>query len=417
MTDTFGALAPQPQTQGDPSQVADLLSKIPRWLLPNIMSLATGEKAPPLANMPSEPGKVPSTADPRVTGAMAEGANAITNLAPLAMPVGGAMGLAARGVEGLAPRLGAVAAREGYQIPGATMPALAASLASSDADAAPRLTRQQQRELEMAKQKQQMETEAAASRARQQAETSTAAARQQSLDAADAERIKAENASRIAVEQQRQTDTASRENEAALANRPFREKFPALATAMSNSGLALSALLPYGTRAWQAGKQGAFIKSWESTVSKAEDAFAKGDMNAGRLLTNQLEGFRKQNMALEKAPQPKNIGMYAASSALPAETSVLPEVQDYIYGGPEAKARAKETLLDPLRIPLGVATGATLAAIGSKAQLPFGNRVAPEAASAGAVKTFREMVKSQAAQKAAATRKKSSVVPFSMAPE
>lgn len=419
MSDTFGALAPQQQTPADPSQVADLLSKIPRWLLPNIVSLAKGEPAPPMANMPAEPGKVSSTDDPRIAGAVGEGANAAMNLAPLAMPIGGAASLATRGAEALGPRLGMMAREAvGYRPPGAVIPGLAATLASDPAEAGPKLTRQQQRELEMAKQKHQMEAETAANLSRQQAETSTAAARQQSLDAAEAERIKAENASRIAIEQQRSADTASRENEAALANRPFREKFPSLANAMSNSGMALAALLPYGTRAWQSGRQTGFIKSWESTVAKAEDALTKGDMPQARLLVNQLDGFRKQATMLDKASAKggSNAALYGASAALPLETSMAPEQIDLASGSPEAKSRAIESLTDPVRVPAGLAQGATFAALGAKAPLIGGNRVAPEAASAGAVKTFQQMLKDVNKKTAAPRKRASSVVPFSIAP-
>ncbi len=419
MTDTFGSMAPPPQSPADPQQVAELLSRIPRWMLPNIMSLATGEAAPPPAAMPAAPGKVPSTQDPRINNALAEGANVAMNVAPALVP-GGAIGTAARGAEALAPRLGAMAAREGYSFPGASVPALAATLASSEAEAAPRLTRQQQRELELARQKQELEGATASRLAREQSETSTAAARQQSLDAAEAERIKAENASRIAIEQQRGTDAASRENEAALANRPFREKFPGLANAMSNSGLALAALLPYGTRAWQAGKQSGFIKSWESTVAKAEDALTKGDMPQARLLVNQLDGFRKQAASMEKAGAKggSNMGMYAASAALPLETSMAPEQIDLASGSAEAKARAIESLTDPVRVPAGLAQGATFAAIGAKAPLMGANRVAPEAASAGAVKTFQQMLKEANKRTAVPRAKKATtVVPFTMAPE
>lgn len=413
---SFGQLAPPPENPS--ASMQDFVSRIPRWLMPNIVSLIRGEPSPPLANMPTDPGKVPSTDDPRIAGAVGEGANAAMNIAPLAMPIGAA-GLAARGAEALAPRIGMLAreaAPSSYRFPGAVGPSIAASLAMpSEASAKPQLTRAQQRELELERQKQQIASESAATRA----ESSTAAARQQAMDAAEAERIKGENAVRINIEQQRQADAASRENEAALANRPFRERFPSLATAMSNSGMALAALLPYGTRAWQTGKSGSFVKSWEDTVHKAEDALTKGDMGQARLMVNQLDGFRKQAAAMEKAGNKtgSNATMYAASAALPLESSMIPEQIDLASGSPEAKTRAVEAFTDPLRVPAGLLQGATFAALGAKAPLLGGNRPNPEAASAGAVKTFKDMVRIQAAQKAADVKKRpsrpsGSVLPF-----
>ena len=67
-------------------------------LAPNIASLLTGQSPPALPNFPETPGKVPSTNDPRIGGAIVEGLNFL--------PVPG-MGLASgtgRGILGLLRR-------------------------------------------------------------------------------------------------------------------------------------------------------------------------------------------------------------------------------------------------------------------------------------------------------------------------
>jgi hypothetical protein len=46
-----------------------------QMLAPNMASLLTGQPAPALPNFPAMPGKVPSTDDPRIVGAIGEAAN------------------------------------------------------------------------------------------------------------------------------------------------------------------------------------------------------------------------------------------------------------------------------------------------------------------------------------------------------
>jgi len=83
-----------------------------QMLAPNTASLLSGEPAPPLPDLPATPGKVPSTDDPRIAGAMGEAANLGINFLP--MPVAGIAG-AGGGILGLMRR---------------TAPELAESLAS-----------------------------------------------------------------------------------------------------------------------------------------------------------------------------------------------------------------------------------------------------------------------------------------------
>ena len=72
-----------------------------RMLAPNTASLLSGEPAPPLPNLPATPGKVPSTDDPRIAGAVGEAANSGINFLP--MP-GAGIASAGRGILGLMRR-------------------------------------------------------------------------------------------------------------------------------------------------------------------------------------------------------------------------------------------------------------------------------------------------------------------------
>ena len=78
-----------------------------RMLAPNTASLLLGEPAPPSPNFPQMPGKIPSTSDPRIAGALGEVANLGVSLLPFP-----AAGLSAartgRGILGLLRGVGQV---------------------------------------------------------------------------------------------------------------------------------------------------------------------------------------------------------------------------------------------------------------------------------------------------------------------
>jgi hypothetical protein len=83
MAGLFDGAFPQrvlPPSQPDPA--GDLIP-LGMWLAPNLTGLLTGQPAPPLPNLPSMPGKVPLTDDPRVAGAIGEAANIGIGLFPL----------------------------------------------------------------------------------------------------------------------------------------------------------------------------------------------------------------------------------------------------------------------------------------------------------------------------------------------
>src|SRR6266849_1643214 len=73
-----------------------------QMLAPNIASLLTGQPPPALPNVPEMPGKVPSTDDPRIAGAVGEAANIGLNFLPL--PGAGLAVDAGRGILGLMRR-------------------------------------------------------------------------------------------------------------------------------------------------------------------------------------------------------------------------------------------------------------------------------------------------------------------------
>jgi hypothetical protein len=69
---------------------------------PNIASLAAGGAPPALPNLPATPGKVPTTDDPRIAGAMGEAAN--IGMALMPMPGAGVAAGAGRLLPGLMRR-------------------------------------------------------------------------------------------------------------------------------------------------------------------------------------------------------------------------------------------------------------------------------------------------------------------------
>jgi hypothetical protein len=71
-------------------------------LAPNLASLLTGQSRPALPNLPETPGKVPSTNDPRIAGAVGEMANLGLNFLPL--PAIGLAAGAGRWIPGLMRR-------------------------------------------------------------------------------------------------------------------------------------------------------------------------------------------------------------------------------------------------------------------------------------------------------------------------
>lgn len=388
------------------SEMGSALGDLGRYLAPNIMSLISGQKAPPPAPMADQPGKTPSTDDPRVSGALAEGAEAglgaLTLMGPGGLAAGGARALARGGARAAeSPNMAAMLGTGGL-------------LASSDPAEAAKLTRSQQRELEFKKQEMQMNRERiqlegqdAAKRAEEANKQALEFEQQRLTTAAENKRREAEDASRIALAKQKEEQELVRKHEVEQANRPFRQRYPELSNAMSNSGIALAALLPYGTRMWKAGQTSSFLKDWENVATKAEAALAKGDLPQARLMVDQLAGFKKQAATLEKAGDKTGspMALNAAAAAAPFETSVLPEAIDLTSGSPEAKDKAKDTLLDPVRLPAALMQGATAAAIGAKAPLAGHNRVPPLAQTEGATKTFKSMTRERIAQAKKAGRK------------
>jgi hypothetical protein len=80
-----------------------------RMLAPNAASLLASEPAQPMANFPATPGKIPSTSDPRIGGAIGAAANIGMSLLPF--PVAGLSVGTGRGILGLLRRVAPEASR------------------------------------------------------------------------------------------------------------------------------------------------------------------------------------------------------------------------------------------------------------------------------------------------------------------
>ncbi len=71
------------------------IAEIARWLYPNVTSLAMGEPPRPIPSMPTTPGKVQGTDDPRIGSSMLEVVDLLSNMAPGKAAVGAGIKLGA----------------------------------------------------------------------------------------------------------------------------------------------------------------------------------------------------------------------------------------------------------------------------------------------------------------------------------
>jgi hypothetical protein len=262
----------------------------------------------------------------------------------------------------------------------AVLAALGVGEGASALDAAPKLTREQQRQIEMDKQRMEMEA---------------TSARQRGLDAAEANRLAQENQLKLDMERSRQTEDFKRQQESQHQALPFRDRYPLAAQVLSTGGMAAAAAMPYMIRGWKQGQTNALNRAWGNTASRAEQALLAGDLPQAKMLAPQLAAYAKQAGKLK--PAEAGPITYGVSSLLPAEASNIPEEIDLLSGSPEAKHRAMETVMDPVRIPAALIQGATFAGIGGK--LPVRSRLAPEAQSAGVVKAINAAARARKPRK------------------
>ena len=395
-----------PEMAGPPSNPS---SAVLPWLAglvaPHIRDYLT-KPAPAQGPLPAY-GKTPEDHNPNAAGAIGDAANIASAFLPL-----GAAGRAARAVESFAP---SVVPRAGGVMPEApNMLRMIGGVAgsvdpTSPAEAAPRLSRQEQHDLLMQRQqeeqRQEMASRAAATKQQQDLAAQEAEDRRRQMN------MKAETEAHMAAEQQRaemerqraaadQAAAAQRERE--MNERPFREKYPAVATALPIAGMAASTALPFAKNAMNAGRANKLLREWEGTAGRTEQAVISGDKEGARLGANQLKGYQKNWPAAEKkVNQGYGLGGQVASGFLPAEATMFPSEYDYATQPHDSAAykSAHDLFTNPAELAqrAGMAWmgGTGMAGVGNK--IPFSTRLPPLGRSQGAVAA----VKAQSA-----TRKK-----------
>lgn len=401
-----------------------------RTLAPNISSLVAGDEPPPLQTMSDRPGKTSTTDDPRIAGAVGEVGQGAGLAASLAGPAG-VGGLAARGVESVATKATAslgnrvvenviTKASGGAGVHPATMVG-GATAAAGDSSSAQALTQEQKDKIAVRRENARIDSEKSANAAKlaKEAADETAARNKKAAEEAtdrkkqelaaetEAARQKAEDAARVATEQKENEARLEKEHQQRQADRSFREKFPELSSAFSNSGILLAGMLPVAGRLKSTGPMRRFQSAWEDAAEKANEALKKKDMFQAKVYIDQLAAFKKQSGAMEKAAagaDRSSLGLNVAAGTLPAELGSIPEAADMMVGTPKAKEKAKETLLDPMRIPPAIATGAVMTGLGSKVTLP-GKKFDVErlrATSEGNIKSLKDLkaAETKAAKKA-----------------
>lgn len=370
------SLAPMQENPASPSALAPAAKAVGNVIAPNLTSLAAGGVAPPITPLP-EQGKVPSADDPRINQAIGEFGELGATLLPMLTP-GSALSLGTHVVSKLTNPVLVIAAG-------------ASALVSATPAEAAKLTGKQKQELEIKRQQLQMEGQEASRRSQETMQQELELRRQGMQFEAESKQKEAQGLAQIAINKQKEEANLNRAEEARLTNAPFREKFPNLSTAMSNTGLAIAALLPYGTRMYQAGKgvSTPFVKAWESVATEAEAALKTKNMDHARILVDQLVGFKKEAIALEKKSVKSNVIINALSAAAPMETQMLPELMDLSFGSKDSKSKAIDTVFDPVRVPASILQGITAAGLGAKAPIPnVGNPSVARASTEGLKKSF-----------------------------
>ncbi len=265
-----------------------------------------------------------------------------------------------------------------------------------------KLTREQQRQVEMDRQatelkaqaeRERIKAEGEAARQRGENEAKIRAAEKAEQTRIDRENIAAAETARLAeIERVK----AAQEAHEKL---PFRERHPDISNLMTAGGMSAAAAVPFGGRMVQAGREAIFNSRWRKVVDAAEAALKSGDTKMAKVYGEQLKGFAKQSKEIGKSgPGAVTTGAAALS---PLEVSMLPEQIDMITGEKEAKQKAMDQLLDWHRAPGALLQGATFATLGMKAPTVL-HSVSPAGRSEGLVKSIaRSRKKEPVVEKAA----------------
>lgn len=374
-------LAPMEANPSAPEALAPAAKAIGGAIAPNLTSLATGEAPSPIGALP-EYGKVPSAQDPRINQAIGEFGELGAAVLPL-VTMGTPMSLGTHIISKLT--------RASDAALGIAAGATGMTVASQEAEAAPRLSRQQKQDLEFQAQALQQKVDIEKQAAKDIKLDELDARRAGDDYTAELKRKEADAAETRAINHEKEIANLARAEEARKANLPLRQKYPELTMAMNGAGLALTALIPFGVKSGQAaqGLSKGFVRTWNGVATEAEAALKNKEMDTARILIDQLVGFKKEALVLEAksssgASQLKRGIGNAAAVASPIETQMLPEQLDLANGSEEAKSKAIANMLDPVRLPASLLQGVLGTSLGNKLPPLFqGNPAVARAKTAG----------------------------------
>lgn len=243
-----------------------------------------------------------------------------------------------------------------------------------------RLTRAQQREIELERQRLKAQAEGDLARAKSLAEQQRMDREAAAKQAMELERMNREN--KVALEQ------AEKDRQA---NMPFRDRFPNLASALPFAGGAAALAFPYLARLRNTMKANRAVGDWESRVTAAEQALPKADKVRSTQFGAEMKALREGG---ERSTEPSK-AMVATSAMLPAEAALLPYEYDALMlpSGNKDKEAAMQLLLDPAEVAKravpGLLQGIPAAMIGAKLPAMIPQKVPPIAQTEGLEAAFR----------------------------
>ena len=235
-----------------------------------------------------------------------------------------------------------------------------------------RLTPEQRQQIEF--QKQQAAAQQQAEKARQEATLAAEAARAEQQRAgqaaeadlqrknlvaeAEAKARAAQLAEDNAAQLRRQSETEEAARQKKLKERPFKDKYPEVATALPVAGLAASAMLPELSGVVKGFANNRKIAGWEREVERGKTAITKATAAGDpQLAAQESSTLRRMNENVppdleESVNKKPSVAGTALTSLLPVETSVFPQEWDFATQDADSPSRkaAAEFFTNPTEL-------------------------------------------------------------------
>jgi hypothetical protein len=322
---------PSPTDYFDPWHVMQALRAAGPAVAPNITSLLKGEpdKSPYPSMTPTAGGKIPSSADPRISGAVQEG----MGLAGSAIGGMGGGGLAARGATEAMPAAEAAMSQTGRSnqlIRNLLMGGSQTAMDPTPAQGATRLLPDERRAVEVEKQKSQNAAQAAMQQ--KQAETEAEVEKQKALGQNQLEQQKQQaDFQKQQTEAQKQQEQEENKRQA---NMPFRERHKDLTAALPMIGDAASIGIPMMASLLSKGKLGKMAGAWQGAADKGTSFL---DANPKKMLPAALAKELQSHMEQwGKHSDPVGTVGHITGAMAPLEASMFPMESDAMTLPPDA---------------------------------------------------------------------------------